>query len=224
MAAPDLLDPDYLISSFGLFGLLVIVFAECGLLVGFFLPGDTLFFSAGLLVANDKISVPLWVVIAVGSAAAVAGNLTGYWIGRKAGPVIFDKPDSRIFRREYVERAHTIFERYGPWAVILARFVPVVRTFATVLAGVSRMRFSLYALYSLIGGVLWAAGLSIAGYYLGHVSLIADHVDLILIAAVLGTLLLIGAELLLGGRRNRRRARHARTADEPADKLRSPGR
>ena len=151
---PDAIDPDHLLSSFGLLGLVIIVFAECGLLVGFFLPGDTLLFSAGLLTATGTLDVPLWLSLTLVPIAAIAGNLVGYWIGYKAGPAVFNKPNSKIFRQEYVDRSHDFFEKYGARTIVLARFVPIVRTFATVMAGASRMRFSTYVLYSVIGGIL----------------------------------------------------------------------
>src|ERR1700710_3069452 len=157
-----LLDPTHLINTFGLIGIMVVLFAECGLLIGFFLPGDSLLFTAGLVAAGGAASLgngltkdslpPLWVLLVCFSAAAVLGNLVGYWIGFRAGPAVFNKPDSRLFKAEYVERSHAFFERNGNKTIVLARFVPVVRTFATVMAGASRMNFRSYAVYSLIGG------------------------------------------------------------------------
>ena len=146
------LDPTHLIDTFGLLGLLVIICAECGLLIGFFLPGDTLLFSAGLLVATGRWDLPIATVAVLAALAALAGNLVGYWIGRVAGPKVFDRPNSKLFRPEYVTRSEAFFERFGPVTIVFARFVPIVRTVATVLAGVSKMRFGLYALYSVIGG------------------------------------------------------------------------
>ncbi len=211
------LSPTYLIDTFGLIGLLFILFAECGLLVGFFLPGDTLLFTAGLLVSNDIFHVPLWSLLVLTPIAAVIGNLVGYWIGYRAGPAIFDRPDSRWFKREHVERAHRFFDRYGPATVVLARFVPVVRTFVTVVAGAGRMRFSTYAFFSVVGAVLWATGVTLAGYYLGTIRIIRDNVDLILIlgvaCAVVVSLVPIGAKMI-----SNRRAKGdaARAADEPS--------
>ncbi|HEX5495445.1 MAG TPA: VTT domain-containing protein [Mycobacteriales bacterium] len=204
MAAPALLDPNYLISTFGLAGLLLVIFAECGLLIGFFLPGDSLLFTAGLLVSQGTFGLPLWTLLVLVPVAAVAGNLVGYWIGLRAGPVIFDRPDSRLFRREYVERSHAFFQRYGPFTVLLARFVPIVRTFATVMAGASRMRYSTYAGYSLVGGVLWGAGVTTLGYYLGQIAFIRDNVEAILVAIVVLSVVPVVLELL---RARRRRAR-----------------
>ncbi|MDQ1744664.1 MAG: rane-associated protein, partial [Pseudonocardiales bacterium] len=160
------ISPKHLLGSYGLIGLLIILFAECGLLVGFFLPGDTLLFSAGLLIAIDDPSITLPslpVMLIALPIAAVAGNLVGYWIGYQAGPKVFDRPNSRLFKPEYVIRSQAFFDRFGRATVILARFVPVVRTVATVMAGVGRMRFSVYALYSVIGGILWTDGVLLLG-------------------------------------------------------------
>jgi membrane-associated protein len=187
---PTAIDPNHLLSSFGLLGLIVIIFAECGLLVGFFLPGDTLLFSAGLLTATGTLDIPLWVSLTLVPLAAVAGNLVGYWIGYRAGPAIFNKPDSRLFRQEYVERSHDFFEKYGARTIVLARFVPIVRTFATVMAGASRMRFATYALYSVIGGVLWGAGVIAAGYWLGHIKFVRDTVEPLIEPIIIGVVLL----------------------------------
>jgi membrane-associated protein len=187
---PDAIDPDHLLSSFGLLGLLLIVFAECGLLIGFFLPGDTLLFSAGLLTATGTLDVPLWVSLTLVPIAAVAGNLVGYGIGYKAGPAVFNKPDSRLFRQEYVDRSHDFFEKYGARTIVVARFVPIVRTFATVMAGASRMRFSTYALYSVIGGLLWGAGVIALGYYLGQIPFVRDTLEPLIEPIIIGVVLL----------------------------------
>ena len=193
LALPAAIDPDHLLSSFGLVGLLVIVFAECGLLIGFFLPGDTLLFSAGLLTATGTLDIPLWVSLTLVPVAAIAGNLVGYWIGYEAGPKVFDRPRSRLFKPEYVTRSQAFFDRYGRATVIVARFVPVVRTVATVMAGVGRMRFSVYLLYSVIGGVLWTDGILLLGRALGHIDFVRDtiapKIDLILVTVVVLSLL-----------------------------------
>jgi membrane-associated protein len=190
------ISPKHLLGSYGLVGLVVILFAECGLLIGFFLPGDTLLFSAGLLIAiNDpSINLPsLPVMLIALPIAAVAGNLVGYWIGRTAGPSVFDRPGSRMFRPEYVDRAQLFFDRFGPATVLLARFVPVVRTVATVLAGVGRMRFDLFALYSVIGGIVWTDGILLLGRGLGHIKFVRDtiapKIDLILVTVVVLSIL-----------------------------------
>jgi len=190
-----LLDPTHLINTFGLIGMMAILFAECGLLVGFFLPGDSLLFTAGLLVAGGLVA-PLWLVLLLLPIAAVAGNLVGWWIGRKAGPAIFDRPDSRLFKAHHVERARDFFDRNGARAIILARFVPVVRTFVTVMAGVARMDFRRFALYSLIGGVVWTTVVTLLGYWLGHVAVVRDHVELFILGIVALSLVPVGIEAL----------------------------
>jgi membrane-associated protein len=161
--------------SAALLVLCIVLFAECGLLIGFFLPGDTLLFAAGIDIAVGHITTSLATFLVVTPIAAIAGNLLGYWIGYRAGPVVFDRPNSRLFRPEYVTRAHNYYARFGSWTIILGRFVPVVRTVATVLAGVGRMRFALYALYSVIGAILWADGVLLLGHELGKITFVRAH-------------------------------------------------
>jgi membrane-associated protein len=199
------LDPQHLITTFGLLGLLLVVFAECGLLVGFFLPGDSLLFVGGLVAAGGLTGVsfvPLWVLLVLVPVAAIAGNLVGYWIGFRAGPAIFNKPDSRLFKAEYVEKAHSFFERYGARTIVLARFVPIVRTFATVMAGASRMSFRVYALYSVIGGLLWGVGITALGYWLGQVKFISDNIELIAVLIVVVSVVPMAIEFLRARRKN----------------------
>jgi membrane-associated protein len=170
------ISPDNLLSgSAALLVLAIVLFAECGLLIGFFLPGDTLLFAAGISIETGTISSSLGSFLVVAPAAAIAGNLVGYAIGYRAGPVVFDRPDSRLFRPEYVTRSHLFFERYGSWTIIIGRFVPIVRTVATVMAGVGRMRFSLYALYTVIGGIAWADGVLLLGHQLGKIEFVRSH-------------------------------------------------
>lgn len=207
LLAASPLDTTHLLDSFGLAGLAIILFAETGLLVGFFLPGDTLLFSAGLLLATDKLHTPLIVWVIVAPVAAIIGNLVGYWIGRKAGPAVFDRPNSKLFRPEFVTRAESFFDRFGPLTVLLARFVPVVRTVATVSAGVSRMRLSVYIAYSVVGGIVWASGMILLGYWLGTFSFvrttIAPKLDLLIVAAVVVSLLPVVVHYLMGRRKAR---------------------
>jgi membrane-associated protein len=204
---PSWLDPDYLIRASGPYALWVvafIVFAECGLFA--ILPGDSLLFTVGLFVAAKIVSYPLWLVLIVLTVAAVAGNVSGYAIGRKIGPPLF-RPRTglmgRIFKQSYVEKTHDFFDRYGNRALILARFVPIVRTFVTLVAGVGKMDFRRFITYTAIGGVLWACGVTIAGYFLGNVSFIKDNIDIVLVLIVLISLLPMGIEFL----RHRRSAR-----------------
>ncbi|MDT4985176.1 MAG: rane-associated protein [Pseudonocardiales bacterium] len=198
------ISPDQLLSGSGaLLILSIVLFAECGLLLGFFLPGDTLLFAAGISIATHTITSPLGAFLIVAPIAAIAGNLVGYWIGYRAGPLVFDRPNSRFFRPEYVTRSHRFFERYGSWAIIVGRFVPIVRTVATVMAGVGRMRFPLFAVYSVIGGVIWTDGILLLGHALGKVDWVVKHkgwVDYAVIAVVVLSLLPAGIHYLRGRR------------------------
>jgi membrane-associated protein len=143
-----------------------------------------------LLIATGSWRMPIGLVVVLAPLAAVAGNLVGYWIGRTAGPRVFDRPRSRLFRPEYVTRSEAFFERFGAPAIVLARFVPIVRTVATVLAGVGRMRFGLYALYSAIGGLLWAGGVLLAGYWLGHIDFVRKTVEPLIDPILIGVVVL----------------------------------
>lgn len=160
------MNPQSLIEAFGTLGLFVIVFAESGLLVGFFLPGDSLLFTAGLLAYKGVLNLPLVVVVAV--VAAVIGDQVGYFIGRKIGPALFKRPDSRLFHQKNVQRTHDYFEKNGPKTVILARFLPVIRTFTPVVAGVGQMEYRRFVTFNVVGGVAWGAGVTLAGYTLGR--------------------------------------------------------
>jgi membrane-associated protein len=185
---PQWLDPQYLLGALG--GMMVpivavIIFAECGLLIGFFLPGDSLLFPLGLFIAHGTVHTPLWIACLVMSVCAVLGNIVGYWIGWVIGPKLFNKPDSRLFRREYVDRTHVFFERYGVQAIFLARFVPIIRTFITAVAGVGRMERGKYFGVSIAGGIVWASAVLVAGYFLGQIAWISNHIDLILVLIVL---------------------------------------
>ncbi|MFC5995978.1 DedA family protein [Pseudonocardia hispaniensis] len=207
---PEWLKPDTIIEWLGpwaLIGLALIVFAECGLLIGFFLPGDSLLFTAGLFVANNSIKSPLWLTCLVLVVAAFAGNVTGYWIGRSAGPAVFDRPRSRLFKPQHVVKTQQFFDKYGNRAIVLGRFVPIVRTFITVMAGVGRMPARRYLTYSLIGGVLWAAGVTVLGYFLGQFDVVKNNIELMLVLIVLLSVLPIIIEMV----RARRAARRATT-------------
>ena len=187
LALLEALNPENILTWLGplaLIGVAFIIFAECGLLIGFFLPGDSLLFITGLFVAQDFIETPIWVVALVLALAAVLGNAAGYWIGYKVGPKLFNRPNSRFFRQEYVDKTHEFFERYGPRAIVLARFVPIVRTFITAMAGVGRMDFKVYMIYSAIGGLIWGAGVTYLGYALGNVPFVKNNIEIILLSVV----------------------------------------
>ncbi|MFF0067020.1 DedA family protein [Streptomyces sp. NPDC005279] len=206
---PQWLDPGYLISAFGLIGILVIVFAESGLLIGFFLPGDSLLFTTGLLIAGHQyLTQPLWLVCLLVVVAAVLGDQAGYLFGRKVGPSLFRRPDSRLFKRENVEKANAFFEKYGPRSIVLARFVPVVRTFTPIVAGVSAMHYRTFVLFNALGGTLWAVGVTVLGYFLGQVDFVTAHIELILIAIVAISVLPLAFEFLRARRHNHPRPTH----------------
>ncbi|WP_238547149.1 DedA family protein [Actinoplanes friuliensis] len=200
---PSFLDPQHLISTFGLIGILAIVFAESGLLIGFFLPGDSLLFTTGLLVADGTyLHQPLWLICLLVSVAAVLGDQTGYLFGRRFGPALFRRPDSRLFKQENLTRARNFFDRYGARSIVLARFVPIVRTFTPIVAGASRMRYRTFLSYNVLGGSLWACGVTILGYFLGQVAFVRSNIELILIGIVLVSVVPVAVEVLRARRRS----------------------
>jgi membrane-associated protein len=182
------LDPRDLIDSLGSFatvGLILIIFAETGLLFGFFLPGDSLLFTAGLLASQNKAGQPhlnLAVILIGCFAAAVIGDQVGFTVGDKAGPRIFSRPESRLFKQEFVDRTEQFFEKHGPKTVILARFVPIVRTFAPVLAGVGSMTRRTFLTFNMIGAFLWVFGVTLAGYLLADA--IGEDIDTYLLPII----------------------------------------
>lgn len=217
------LDPEVLIDGFGpwaLLGVCFIVFAETGLLVGFLLPGDTLLVITGLLTFASVIEIDIWwVALAIGFAAFVGGEV-GYLIGHKFGPRVFERKESGLFSIENVERTNRFFERFGGFAVIVARFVPIVRTFAPVAAGVGHMNYRKYTMYNLIGALIWGAGLTTAGYLLGYIPPVADfvreYIDLILLGAVVVTLIPTIVHYLQSSIKAKRSARETHV---PVEKL-----
>jgi membrane-associated protein len=211
-----LLDPHSWIDRFGayaLWGVALIIFIECWLFP--FLPGDSLLFVLGLLIQQDKqVTSPIWLACLVLSVAAVTSNIVGYLVGARAGPAIFNRPDSRFFKQAHVDRTFAFFDRYGKRAVFLARFVPIVRTFITLAAGVGRMPMRRFVVYSALGGVVWAAGLTLLGYWLGNVALLDEHLDLVLVAIVAVSLIPVLVETL----RSRSQTRDSRY-DEESERL-----
>ncbi|MFJ4785410.1 DedA family protein [Streptomyces sp. NPDC088794] len=182
---PSWLDPNQLLDTFGIWGLLLIVFAESGLLIGFFLPGDSLLFTAGLLITSNQLDFPLWGAIALICVAAILGDQAGYMFGKKVGPSLFSRPDSRLFKQENVVKAHEFFEKYGPKSLVLARFVPIVRTFTPIIAGVSGMKYRSFVIFNVIGGVLWGAGVTLLGSWLGKIDVVKNNIEAMLILIVL---------------------------------------
>jgi membrane-associated protein len=187
LAAGGALDPKHLLETFGVLGLFAIIFAETGLLIGFFLPGDSLLVLAGLV-------------------SAVAGAQTGYFIGRKAGPALFNRPNSRLFKHEHVEKAQRYFDKYGPRTIVVARFIPIVRTFANPMAGVAEMPVRTFTTFNLIGGALWTVGVTMLGYVLGKTIPSAEDHLLVIEAVIIGLSLMPVAYEIIRSRRERRAA------------------
>jgi membrane-associated protein len=190
------LNPEYIIDAAGAWALLVvcfIVFAETGLLIGFILPGDTLLVISGLLTkTSDIFGLNIWIVSLLIAVAAFVGGEVGYLIGHKGGPAVFEREESGLISRANVDRTNAFFERYGGLTVVLARFVPIVRTFAPVAAGVGHMPWRRYSLYNLIGALLWGFGLTMLGYGIGFIPRVAEfitqYIDLILVGVVVLTI------------------------------------
>lgn len=159
------LDPETIIQAGGLLLIAFIVFAECGLLFGFFLPGDTLLFAAGFFASQGQLEIASLIIVIV--VSAIAGNAAGYEIGKRAGPKLFKKEDGIVFRKEYIQQAEAFYEKHGGKTILLARFVPLVRTFAPVVAGIGRMDIKLFTFYNVLGSLIWGVGVTLAGYYLG---------------------------------------------------------
>ena len=201
-----LLNPEDLLRNGGLLILGAIVFAESGLLIGFFLPGDSLLFIAGFLAseAGNNVLPPLPFVILVSASMAIIGDQVGYLIGNKMGPAIFARPKSRLFNPEHVTKAHAFFEKYGARTVVLARFVPIVRTFAPVVAGVSKMDYKTFVRYNIVGGLLWGAGLPLLGFFLGQIDIVKEHIEIAVIAIVFISILPVAIEFINHWRSSRK--------------------
>ena len=206
LAAGGLLSPEKLIDKGGLALVTAIIFAETGLLIGFFLPGDSLLFIAGFFASKPK-GLPhlpvLPIVLVCLIVAAIIGNQIGYLIGKRVGPALFTRADSRFFKQANVNKAQAFFDRNGDRTLILARFVPIVRTFVPVLAGVGAMDPKRFARFNIIGAVLWAGGVTTLGYFLGQVDVIRNHVEIAVLALVAVSLVPVAIELV----RHRRQSR-----------------
>lgn len=211
---PEWLDPAVIIHSLGngaLWGVAVLIFIECAIWP--ILPGDSLLFTVGMFIAMVPPSItfgalPPWQVLLISctvlTLAAVAGNIAGYWLGHLIGPALF-KPRTgfwgKVFDPKYVDKTHELLRTYGDRALVLARFVPLVRTFVTLIAGIGRMNFRYFIAYTAIGGVLWAFGVTILGFFLGNVPFIANNIDLVLVVIVLVSVLPMGVEALRARRK-----------------------
>lgn len=182
----------------GLVVLAIIVFAESGLFIGFFLPGDSLLFFAGFLASQaggKALPGGLPAVASVAFVAAVVGDQVGYVFGRKVGPALFDRPQSRLFKPSHVTKAQTFFDRHGAKTIVLARFVPIVRTFAPIVAGVGHMRYRTFVMFNLIGGFMWGVGVTSLGYFLGEIEFIKDNIELAAIVIVVISIAPVAIEL-----------------------------
>ncbi len=188
-------DVEHIIKSGGILIISLIVFAESGLLIGFFLPGDTLLFGAGLAASQGELSL-IGLILAV-VAAAVIGDNVGYSIGRRTGSRIFSKKDGIIFRKEYIEKAEKFYEKHGGKTIIIARFVPIVRTFAPVVAGASKMSRKRFFAFNVIGGIVWGAGMPLLGYFVGNrIPGLDKYIEVVILGVVLLSILLAFAHLL----------------------------
>ena len=174
-----------LVKTAGYLGIFAIIFAESGLFIGFFLPGDSLLFTAGFLASQGFLNI--WLLGPIVFAAAILGDNFGYAFGRKVGPSLFNKEDSFFFHKDHVERARIFYEKNGPLMIVLARFLPVIRTFAPILAGVGKMRYSSFFFYNVVGGILWALGITWLGYFLGST---VPGIDKYLIPIILGVVVI----------------------------------
>lgn len=199
VALPAFLDGQHLVETFGLVGIAVIIFAETGLLLGFFLPGDSLLFAAGFAAGGnvDGLHPNIVLTCLLVSVVAIVGAQSGYLIGRTAGPALFDKPDSRLFKRSYVDKAEVVVERYGIGkAIVLARFIPIVRTFLNPLLGVAQVPARTFLLWNCVGGVLWGTGVTLLGFFLGNISFIGKNLEIFALIIVALSVTPIAIELL----------------------------
>jgi len=212
-----LFDVESWLRSGGILLLAAIVFAESGLLVGFFLPGDSLLFIAGFFTATNDYLPSLPITALIVFAAAVLGDQVGYLFGRKVGPSLFDRPQSRFFKPSHVDKAHTFLGKHGSKTVVLARFVPIVRTFAPIVAGVGKMRYRTFITYNLIGGFIWGVGVTTLGHFLGQQDLVKNNIEVASVAIVFVSLLPIIIEFL----RHKRQA--AQVIEAIAHDIADPG-
>ncbi len=191
------IDPNGLIRAFGTLGLFAVVFAESGILLGFFLPGDSLLFTAGLLAATTNLLPALPILMIGCSIAAVMGDQVGYVIGGRLGPRVAERPDGRLVRADHLRRAEDFFARHGSKTIVIARFVPVVRTFTPVVAGASQMHYRRFVAFNVIGGIGWACGILLLGWVLGSsFPGIGDYLDVAIVAIVVLSLVPVGLHAL----------------------------
>ena len=180
----------------------LIIIAETGLLVGFFLPGDSLLFTVGLMIGTDLLDVPIWLACILISASAIVGDQLGYLIGRKAGPAVFKRPNSRFFSQKNADRAQQFFVKHGAKAVIFAHYVPILRTFVPVAAGVGKMQYSYYLRNNLIGAISWGIIVPLIGFFLGQIPFVRDNVILVTVTLVAISLIPVVLEVIKARRKN----------------------
>jgi len=195
------------LGSGGLLLLAAIVFAESGLLIGFFLPGDSLLFIAGFLSSNagGNVLPSLPLVAGVVTISAIVGDQVGYIFGKRIGPALFDRPKSRLFNPQHVVRAHEFFEKYGAKTIVIARFVPLVRTFAPIVAGIGTMKYRTFVIYNVAGGMLWGVGVTSLGYFLGEIDAVKNNIEIAILVIVFVSILPMVFEVI----RHRRNAANA---------------
>lgn len=189
------IDPEKLLKEGGFYVVLFVIFAETGLFFGFFLPGDYLLFLAGMFVATGKLDVNIYVLILGLVIAAISGNFTGYWFGRKTGPVLYKRKDSFFFKKKYLLAAERYYRKQGAFALIMGRFVPIVRTFAPIFAGVVKLDFKKFAFYNITGAIIWIASLTLLGYFLGKS--FAQQIEEYLVYIILGFILITTVPLII---------------------------
>ncbi len=189
------IDPEKLLKEGGFYVVIFVIFAETGLFFGFFLPGDYLLFLAGMFVATGKLDVNIYTLIVGLIFAAVAGNFTGYWFGRKTGPVLYSRKDSFFFKKRYLLAAEKFYRKQGAFALIMGRFVPIVRTFAPIFAGVVKLDVKKFALYNILGAILWIASLTLLGYFLGR--RFAQQIEEYLVYIIIGFIVITTIPLII---------------------------
>mgnify|MGYP000904622869 CR=1 FL=1 len=200
LSIQQLMDPEYLLSYGGFYLVVLIVFAETGLFFGFFLPGDYLLFLAGLFCALGKIDVDIVTMYFGILGAGILGNFTGYWFGYRTGPVLFKRKDSLLFKRKYVIMAEEFYQKYGGTALVIGRFVPIIRTFAPIFAGVVKLDFKKFVVYNILGAIMWVSLLTLSGYFLGiEFPTIINYVEYIIVGLIAIAFLPIVIALLKRG-------------------------
>jgi len=217
VAAGGALDPKELIDKVGLIGIWAVIFAESGLLIGFFLPGDSLLFTAGFFASSpssidEALHLPLLPLIVGCFLAAVIGDQVGYVFGNKVGPSVFNRPNSRLFKQANVEKAQAFFDKHGAKTIVLARFVPIVRTFTPVVAGVSNMKYRTFVIYNIVGGALWAVGVTLLGYFLGQIEVVEQNLEIAILCIVAISVVPMAIEII-------RARRHAKGATDETDSI-----